>query len=369
MKIIKFSLVLVIELIVAVTTFAQDNCTCVICGVSCNSPASAHTNPDCPVYKNYHSGHGINTSVSTPSLEQEIMLNIFSRALNNLFSSNNNQGEPNSGEKEQARIDEDRKQRALAVLLARQKRYNDSVAQANHNRMMKDYKQLDGSGEIKFKTLDDETRKPAVNFNCKILAYKGSVTVFKPNGKSIVISETQSVELAPGDWIATGNNSRLKLHYAFESGGEDIILGSNSAINIVTNEEGTHVPKLLKGDMYVVNNYIKEKLADNVLDAKDELTNDANRVLASVRKKMTKMEVQTPSAVCAVRGTEFTVNVDEFENTIVNVKKGNIALTGNLIQGTIMLSAGTRGIVKASGEILGPLQIDDKQQDYWSQDW
>lgn len=366
MKVITVFLALFIVVIGIGVTFAQDNnCTCAICGVPCSAPASAHTNPNCPVYQNYHSGRSGNASINKTSFEQEIMLDIFSKALNNLLS----EPQPSEQDKEKARQEEEQRQKALAVLLAKQKRYNDSIAQANHNRMMKDYKQLDGSGDLKFKTLDDDSWKPSAHFNCKITAYKGNVTVLKTNGQRIVLSAEQSVDLAPGDWISTGKDSRLKLHYAFENGGEDMILGSNSVLNIVTNESGTHVPKLLKGDMYVVSNDVQEKIADKVLDTKDELTNYVDQLMAPIKRLSSKMNVRTPSAAVAIRGTEFTIQVDEFDNTEVNVTNGIVDLTGNLMNGTITLTAGTKGIVKATGEILGPLKMDEKQFDNRDNNW
>ena len=111
--------------------------------------------------------------------------------------------------------------------------------------------------------------------------------------------------------------------------------------------------------MYVVNNKLKEELTDKVLDAKDELTKDIDK-LARFKNRF---EVRTPAAICGVRGTEFTVHVSESDNTEVNVKNGIVDLTGNLINGTITLTAGTKGIVKGTGEILGPLKIDEKQFD------
>ena len=333
-------------------TFTQ-NCVCAMCGCPCGSPASAHTNPSCPVYIGYHSGKGGGTIVNKTSLEQDILVNLFSGLLNNLISGSSKQ------DKEKERLEEEQQQKTLAMLLAKQMQYNDSIAQVNHNKMMKDYIQLEGKGDSKFIKLDDDSWKSSIHFNCKITSFKGDVTVLKSNGERIVLSTTQSADLTPGDWIATGKNGRLKMHYAFEDGGEDIILGSNSAINIVTNEEGTHIPKLMKGNMYSVNNKLKEELTEKTLDAKDELSKDIDK-LATLKNRF---EVRTPAAICGVRGTEFTVHVDESDNTEVNVKNGIIDLTGNLIQGTIILTAGSKGIVKGTGVIVGPLKIDEKHFD------
>jgi len=344
-------------LLLSIYGFSQSGIECVECG-----GMNGNHKTTCSSYNRSSS----RTSSNKTSFEKDIMLNIFSTTLNNLFSNKPSASQPNAQDREKAKLQETQRLQALAALLAKQKQYNDSIAEAKHNRMMKDYKQLEGGGDLKFKTLDDNTWKQSVHLNCKITAIKGEVTVLKLNGKKNLLSETQSVDLVPGDWIATGNNSRLKMHYAFENGGEDIILGQETVINIITNEDGVHVPKLMKGDMYVVNNKLKEYLADKLLDKKNELTNESP-IMQKLRKKLG--EVRTPNAICGVRGTEFTVYVDEFDNTEVNVKNGIVDLTGNLMNGTISLTAGTKGIVKGTGEIVGPLKFDEKQFDNNNKNW
>jgi hypothetical protein len=344
-------------LLLSIYGYSQTGIQCVECG-----GMNGNHKTTCSSYNRSSSG---TFSSNKTSFEKDIMLNIFSTTLNNLFSNKPSASQSSTQDIEKARQQEAQRQQALAALLARQKQYNDSIAEAKHNRMMKDYKQLKGSGEVKFKTLDDDTWKPTVQFNCKISAFKGSVVVYKSSGQSITLSETQSADLAPGDWIATDYNSRLKLHFAFENGGEDIILGPKTAINIVTNEAGNHVPKLMKGDLYVVNNNVDEKLANTTIDLQEDISKTTGKVKETVGHILRKMEVRTPNAVCGVRGTEFTINVDEFDNTVVNVKNGIVDLTGNLINGTITLTAGTKGIVKGTGEIAGPLKFDEKQFDNW----
>jgi len=335
---------------------AQDNCKCVVCGVPCNSPASAHTNPACPVYKNYHSNKGGSSSAAkSPSFEQQILFNIFSNIIDNMLSKSEQQIA-------QEKQEEEFRRQYLADLLAKQKRYNDSIAQVRHEKMMKDYKPLEGNSNLSYKRLDDKPKMPQVHFNCKITSFKGKVVVVKLNGQKITLSETQSADLAPGDWIATGPYSRIKMHYAFESGGKDMILYPESAITIGT-DNGYQVPNLMKGKMYMVDDdkTIQAKITEKALDANDELNKGIGKAKATVRKVNKMFEVKTPDCLCAIRGTEFIVNVDDFENTEVNVKEGTVDLTGTLMNGTITLTAGTKGIVKHTGEIIGPLKMDEKQ--------
>lgn len=337
--------------------------TCAYCGHRIHSAYDHATN--CRYYPqggNNNSGGSVGNKISP---QQKILLSIFSKALTNKV--NNNTSNTNSNkptEQEIARVKqlEEQRKKKLAALISKQKHYNDSIAQAKHDQMMAYYKPMDGSGELKFKSLDDESWKPSVHFNCKITAFKGKVIVFKTTGESIELSDNKSVDLAPGDWIATGKDSRIKMHYAFENGGEDMTLLPNSAINIITDENGTHIPELVKGDMYVVNKRGERQYYQEGGGLIDQAAFEANKLKAKIENRIiSKMNVRTPSGALAIRGTEFKVSVDDFENTEVNVKSGVVDLTGNLLNGTITLTAGTKGIVKATGEIIGPLEMDEKQ--------
>lgn len=291
---------------------------------------------------------------SSLNLQQQIMLNIVGGMLNNAMNNNNKANA-------QQQQDEVMRQQQLAIMLAKQKNYNDSVAQASHDRMMKDYKPLEVSGDVSYKGLDDKPKMALVHFNCKITSFSGKVMVVKSNGQQIALSETQSAEIAPGDWIATGENSRIKLHYALENGGEDIILSSKSVITIGINDDGTHSPTLMRGKMYAVNSRGIGQVSQEGGGIIDQATFEADKLKAQIKNKIIRMNVRTPTAVTSVRGTEFTVNVDDFNNTEVNVMDGIVDITGNLTNRTITLTAGTKGIVKTTGEIIGPLKMDKKQ--------
>lgn len=301
------------------------------------------------------------SSGSSINIQQQIMLNIFSRMLSNADNNHKKSEQQKEQELAQQKKDDAVRQQHLAALLEKQKKYNDSIAQANHDRMMKDYKPLNGTGDLSYKGLDDKQKVLQVHFNCKITSFSGNVVVIKSNGKEIKLSETQSADLAPGDWIATGENSRIKLHYAFENGGEDMTLSSKTVINIEANEDGTQLPKLMRGKMYVVKNSGERQYHQEGEGITDQATFEANKLKAAIENRFIKMSVRTPGAALAIRGTEFTVNVDDFSDTEVNVKNGVVELTGDLSHGTITLTAGKKGIVKATGEIEGPMEMDETQ--------
>ncbi|HLP72325.1 MAG TPA: hypothetical protein VK155_05435 [Bacteroidales bacterium] len=298
-----------------------------------------------------------NSSIAHTNIDQQIMGAIFSGMLNNLFSSESD-SKRTEAEKLRQQQEEELRQQRLAAMIKLQKKYNDSIAQSRHDKMMRDYKKLDGQGDLNFKGLDDDKWKVSAQFNCKITSFSGDVRVVKADGKMVIISPDQSLDLTPGDWLATGPNSWVKLHYGFESGGEDIILGQKSAINIVADESGTHIPKFMRGNYYVTNNILTEKYAEY----QEKLISEADKLKKQFDKKY---NMRTPSCALAVRGTEFTVNVDSIGKTVVFVFEGIVELTDNNHQAFIILTANTKGIVKDTGGISGPLTIKDEEKTNW----
>lgn len=360
-KILLFTIVLVFISVFTTNQVIAQNCVCALCNVPCSAPASAHTNTNCNVYKNRLTGQS--STSGRGSMEQAIMGAIFSNMLTGFLKNNSSN---QISEQEKARLEQEKQiqQQRMAEMLKRQKAYNDSVAQARHDKMMKDYKKLEGSGELSYKGLDYKVNNPPVHFNCKITSFKGTVSVVKSDGRMVKLTPDQSIDLAPGDWLATGPDSKVKLHYDLESDGEDILLGQKSAINIVKDERGVNVPKLMRGQLYVTNNLVEEKVAEYKEEFITQSDKAKNELMKELRKKF-QPEIRTGTAVLAIRGTEFTINVDTIGNTEVLVFKGEVDLTGLLIENKISLTEGYKGIVKRNGEIIGPTVFEKNELEFW----
>ncbi|MFZ2287701.1 MAG: hypothetical protein WAV93_12005 [Bacteroidales bacterium] len=153
-----------------------------------------------------------------------------------MFAPSKADAEPTAAERARIeRLDLER-QKQMALRQAKLNRYNDSIAEAGPDKMMKDYKPLAGSENLAYKGLDDKKKRWSadVNFKCKITDSKGDVRIVRADGSIRKFPADQPVDLAPGDWIYTNRDSRIKLHYEFENEGKDIIVGQNSFVNIVT---------------------------------------------------------------------------------------------------------------------------------------
>lgn len=172
-------------LFMSVTIYSQVPAVSGVQWVECGGMNGNHK-PSCSSYN-----RGAKSSVLSGrllNLKQEIMLNIFSGLLNNALNNNN---KSNAQKLEQEKCDEEIRQQQLAILLAKHKWYNDSIAQANHDRMMKGYKPLEGSRDLSYKGLNDKPKITPVHFNFKITSFSGKVMVVKSNGQQIALSETQ----------------------------------------------------------------------------------------------------------------------------------------------------------------------------------
>lgn len=78
------------------------------------------------------------------------------------------------------------------------------------------------------------------------------------------------------------------------------------------------------------------------------------RIRSWVKKRTKRFEVRTPSAVCAVRGTDFTVAADAYGNTRVEVYSGGV-MTGDASGRMVLVKAGE--MVKVSvGKGLGKIE-------------
>lgn len=77
------------------------------------------------------------------------------------------------------------------------------------------------------------------------------------------------------------------------------------------------------------------------------------RVRSWVKKFSRKFEVRTPSAVCAVRGTDFMVSADEGGNTRVEVYEGSV-LTGDSQGRTMLVRQGEFSEIPRGGNVAPP---------------
>lgn len=80
-----------------------------------------------------------------------------------------------------------------------------------------------------------------------------------------------------------------------------------------------------------------------------------------------RFEVETPSAVAAVRGTVFRVRSDEWLRTTASVQIGELAVSSHN-PSTVLLTAGMMTTVDQNQPPLPPFPITEEEQDLWDED-
>ena len=238
-------------------------------------------------------------------------------------------------------------------IAAREKRINDSIQNAKHDNMMKSFKMLDNSKPAGMKSIDDYSpgKFNKVNFNCKITSYTGVVEILR---KGKLIAESRNIgeiELQPGDVIRTGTMGIVKLHYNFENGGKDLILGGHTELEIIKNESGNNIPMLRRGRFFAAGETVPENVQKYVWNYKNNLKKQA--------------DLRTPDAVCAVRGTLFTIDQDDAAGSEFNVFNGSILVAPITGTDSVLLTKGKRVVVSPQGKISDLLPADLKKLALW----
>jgi hypothetical protein len=146
-----------------------------------------------------------------------------------------------------------------------------------------------------------------------------------------------------GDVIHTGADGAVELRWARWAGGMRIKIGPNTKFTVKR----------------AVRNRTKET-EESVLRV------DEGTVWVRLRKALSgksKFEVETPTAVAAVRGTIFQVTVDEYGETRISVWEGTVAVApANGSEVNV-----TEGTALTAGEAVGgpPQALDESEREAW----
>ena len=330
-SLIPANLLLVLFIVSTLPVVAQ-KAVCVYCGVEL--PYGTHK-PGCPYYKKPATSSS-GKSTRSQSDNTISILNAINFLLDDMLS-------------EEPDADKVRDE----IIAAEKKRIDDSIKEVNHNKMMSSFKKLDDGKSSGMKSLDEYTpgKFSKVHFNCKITSYTGAVEI-RRNGKIIAYSKNiGDVELQAGDVIKTGIPGIVKMHYEFESGGKDIVLGANTEMKIEKNEDGNLVPDLQRGSFFAAGETVPENVQRY-----------AKSLLYRLRKKF---EIRTPTAVCGVRGTIFTVNQNDTTGCEFNVFDGSIIVAPVTGVDSIVVNKGEKVIVTPGGKISDLLPADLKILELW----
>jgi len=341
-------LMISLESVVSVSVYGQVPPPSAAACVGCGARLGNHK-PGCKYYVAPRTSSGSSGSSSqspSKSLSEMLVQGAVNAILN--FDTGPSQKEL----EEQKRAEE-----LKAFEAAEAKRIKEEAERAEHDKLMNDFKPL-GKTEVKYKTLNESGNFTPVHFTCKFTSFKGDVQVKKANGTLIKLGEGANFDLAVGDVITTGPDGLIKVHFAFEKGGEDVVIGKNTHVKIVQTAEGIQCPKIFDGKLRAKNSPVDEALKETYAEIRQE-------VLKRLKKKF---EIRTPSAVTSTRGTDFTVTENPVAGTEVIVMEGSVELKAYGGDASILIEAGFKGHVTPEGIISGPHKIDLFNLDKWWED-
>ena len=181
-------------------------------------------------------------------------------------------------------------------------------------------------------------------YQIKVINIKGEVKIETTNplfglfGLKVWKKLEQGDSLEKGDIIKTGRDSFLELSF---HNGTNTYIEENSQIIIGENKK-------------------KEKGIASTLKV------NKGRIWARVKrawKEITKFKVITPSVVAGVKGTKFTVAVNDY--TVVSVKEGIVQLIESKNNKKVLVDKGMMSTV-SKGKLEGPYKMDKKEKKLWN---
>lgn len=155
---------------------------------------------------------------------------------------------------------------------------------------------------------------------------------------------TEGMTVYPQETIRVGMGSRAELVFP---DGVEILLRDNTEVRLHVDQVGELELRVLQVDEGEVVIRHQDGLLDRI-----------------------RFEVETPSAIAAVRGTVFRVRSDEWLRTTTSVQRGTVAVSSHNPT-TVVLTAGMMTTVDFDQPPLPPFPITPEEQDRWDedQDW
>ena len=157
----------------------------------------------------------------------------------------------------------------------------------------------------------------------------GTIGVRRGDSRTWKPPEEGAMALAPGDSVHTGSDGRVELRLMAD--GSRIDVGPSTTLKVI----------------------------------KDAISLDLGKVFLqiakSVDRKLNGFRVRTPTAVCAVRGTEFAVLTEPDGRTVVSVIEGDVEVTGLNGGEPVILEAGLESVISPDHSPLPPRKIDPEK--------
>lgn len=152
---------------------------------------------------------------------------------------------------------------------------------------------------------------------------------------------TEGMAVFPQETVRVGMGSKAELVFP---DGVEVLLRENTEVRLHLDEVGELELRVLQVDEGEVVVRHPEGLLDRI-----------------------RFEVETPSAIAAVRGTIFRVRSDEWLRTTASVQHGTVAVSSHNPT-TVILTPGMMTTIDYNQNPLPPFPLTQEEQDRWDQD-
>lgn len=197
--------------------------------------------------------------------------------------------------------------------------------------------------------------------------YSGRVRIIsgKPPYEATTMDREYPGYFEEGDTIETYGDSRADVQLL--DGRASMSIGEYSRIKMEKKDPLSETVLLAKGKIYSTVEkaetfaaWIEQQAQALKDDPYNTLADKMEAMKAWAKKRAKKFEVRTPVAICAVRGTTFSIESTEHESQITLIE-GEIAVSIPKTSETTLLKGGEKMIVGADGSTrIEPLIIPDK---------
>lgn len=197
------------------------------------------------------------------------------------------------------------------------------------------------------------------------------VTSGKSPYETIPLDRDQAGYFEEGDTIETYDNSQAQIQ--FLDGRGSMTIGEYSRVKMEKKDPYSETISLAKGTIHTAIDKAEvfeawiEKQAEMAADDPNKMLEyDFRAIRAWVKNKSKKFEIRTGSGTASVRGTTFTMGVDEAGTTIIELIEGELAVTNAKTSSVTILKGGEKMTLSSDGTAyVEPLKLPS--QGWWEQ--
>jgi len=184
--------------------------------------------------------------------------------------------------------------------------------------------------------------------------FTGQVSITRLSGEKIDLKSAAANTMEAGDIINTSSDGKIDLD--FLEGRGNVTVGPDSKVRMIKEKDSTDVLEVMKGEIY--SSVLKtDEYEKKIIDLYQSFSTDS--LLRSVEpyknftpeqwvlfarryamKYEKKFRVRTPTAICGIRGTRFTVTVIDENTTELQVLEGKVEISPAGVNETVMVEGG-----------------------------